>query len=89
MTLAPAHVLCRDVKAIVEGPPLRLLEAVAHRAVSTVLERHAAVQQVDFSIRKLSIPGVPSVVESVGEWAMRHYMNDVGFGQGVDTVMGS
>ncbi|GIL86316.1 hypothetical protein Vretimale_13707 [Volvox reticuliferus] len=55
-----------DVKEIVEGPPCKLLEAVAHRAVNTVLQRHPGVQQVDFTIRKLAIPGVPSVVESVG-----------------------
>ncbi|EFJ48393.1 hypothetical protein VOLCADRAFT_81158 [Volvox carteri f. nagariensis] len=55
-----------DVKSVVEGAPCKLLEAVAHRAVSAVLQRHPRVRQVDFTIRKLAIPGVPSVVESVG-----------------------
>ncbi|GLC53731.1 hypothetical protein PLESTB_000781300 [Pleodorina starrii] len=56
-----------DIKSVVEGAPCQLLEAVAHRAVGAVLREHPAVRQVDFTIRKLSIPGVPSVVESVAQ----------------------
>ncbi|GLI68302.1 hypothetical protein VaNZ11_012663 [Volvox africanus] len=55
-----------DVKEIVEGPPCKLIEAVAQRAVNKVMLRHPEVRQVDFTIRKLAIPGLPSVVDSVG-----------------------
>ncbi|KXZ44770.1 hypothetical protein GPECTOR_62g885 [Gonium pectorale] len=55
-----------DIKAVVEGPPCKLLEAVAHRAAESVLARHGGVHEVVLGVRKLSIPGVPSLVESVG-----------------------
>lgn len=57
----------RDIKGVVEGEPCKLLEAVAHRACAAVLAQHSGVREMRLAIRKLCIPGVPSVVESVGE----------------------
>ncbi|GFR52890.1 hypothetical protein Agub_g15523 [Astrephomene gubernaculifera] len=54
-----------SIRGVVEGPPCKLLEAVAHRACNLVLADHAAVREMVLSIRKLSIPGVPSLVDSV------------------------
>jgi hypothetical protein len=57
----------RDVRDVVEGPPCQLLERVAHIACERVLANHARVLAVRLLVRKLSIPGVPSCVDSVGE----------------------
>ncbi len=45
----------RQVRAIVEGPPLRLTEAVAERIASAVLDRHARVDAIRVKVAK---PGV-------------------------------
>ncbi|KAG2431642.1 hypothetical protein HYH02_013219 [Chlamydomonas schloesseri] len=62
----------KDIKGVVEGEPCKLLEAVAHRACAAVLAQHRGVREMRLAIRKLSIPGVPSVVESVGVEVHRH-----------------
>ncbi len=44
-----------QVRAIVEGPPLSLTEAVAERIAAAVLERHARVDAIRVKVAK---PGV-------------------------------
>jgi dihydroneopterin aldolase len=41
-----------QVRAIVEGPPLGLTEAVAERIATAILERHAAVEAVRVRVAK-------------------------------------
>lgn len=41
-----------QVRAIVEGPPLRLTEAVAERIAAAVLERHARVNAITVKVAK-------------------------------------
>ena len=41
-----------QVRAIVEGPPLRLTEAVAERIAAAVLERHPRVSVVQVKVAK-------------------------------------
>lgn len=60
-----------DIRSVVEGPPLQLLEAVAHRGADLVLRRHPRVRAVRLGVRKLCIPGLHSVVDSVGVEVMR------------------
>ncbi len=60
-----------DIRSVVEGPPLQLLEAVAHRGADLVLRRHPRVRAVRLGVRKLCIPGLPSVVDSVGVEVVR------------------
>lgn len=62
---------CSDIRSVVEGPPLQLLEAVAHRGADLVLRRHPRVRAVRLGVRKLCIPGLHSVVDSVGVEVMR------------------
>jgi len=52
----------RQTRAIVEGPPLRLTEAVAERIAATVLERHALVQAVRVKVRKPHVRLGPTVL---------------------------
>jgi len=42
----------RQVRAIVEGPPLRLTEAVAERIAAAVLEAHPRVKAVQVKVAK-------------------------------------
>jgi 7,8-dihydroneopterin aldolase/epimerase/oxygenase len=42
-------------RAIVEGPPLQLTEAVAERIAAAVLDEHAAVQAVQVRVRKPNV----------------------------------
>lgn len=42
----------RQVRAIVEGPPLKLIEAVAEQIAATVLAEHPIVQAVQVRVRK-------------------------------------
>ncbi|HMQ33694.1 MAG TPA: dihydroneopterin aldolase [Chloroflexaceae bacterium] len=42
-------------RAIVEGPPLRLTEAVAERIAAAVLAEHPAVEAVEVRVRKPSV----------------------------------
>jgi dihydroneopterin aldolase len=45
----------RRAKAIVEGPPLRLTEAVAERIAAAVLAEHPAVRAVQVRVRKPNV----------------------------------
>ena len=42
----------REVRAIVEGPPVALTETVAERIAAAILERNAAVEAVRVSVTK-------------------------------------
>uniref|UniRef100_A0A7R9VZE2 7,8-dihydroneopterin aldolase n=1 Tax=Chlamydomonas euryale TaxID=1486919 RepID=A0A7R9VZE2_9CHLO len=54
------------VKDIVTGPPRQLIESVAEAICARVLEEHKMVHSVRVYVRKLNIPAVPAVVQSVG-----------------------
>jgi dihydroneopterin aldolase len=45
----------RAARTIVEGPPLRLTEAVAERIAAAVLAEHPAVQAVEVRVRKPNV----------------------------------
>jgi dihydroneopterin aldolase len=45
----------RSTRAIVEGPPLKLTEAVAERIAGAVLAEHPAVQAVQVRVRKPNV----------------------------------
>lgn len=46
----------RDVRAVVEGEPLRLIEAVAERIAQVVLDRHPRVARVTVTVKKPAVP---------------------------------
>lgn len=54
------HALAR---AIVEGPPLKLTEAVAERIAAAVLAEHTAVQAVEVRVRKPFVRLADTVLE--------------------------
>lgn len=56
---------CRHIKDIVEGPPYRLLEAVAEKIATGILESDARVMGVHISVCKPHV-AVGGVVESLG-----------------------
>jgi dihydroneopterin aldolase len=45
-----------EVRAIVEGPPCNLLEAVAERIAARVLEDHRIVEEVRVCVKKPEVP---------------------------------
>jgi dihydroneopterin aldolase len=53
-----------DVKAIVEGPPMKLIEAVATRIAGRILDVTAA-QRVRVRVRKPDVP-IPATLEYLG-----------------------
>lgn len=55
-------VVYEQARAIVEGPPLNLTEAVAERIAAAVLERHALVQSVRVRVRKPHVRLGPTVL---------------------------
>ena len=55
----------RHIKDIVEGPPYRLLEAVAERIADGILQGNAGVTGVHISVSKPHV-AVGGVVESLG-----------------------
>lgn len=46
----------RDVRAVVEGEPFRLLEAVAERIAQVVLARYPRVVRVTVTVKKPAVP---------------------------------
>ncbi|KAG1665639.1 hypothetical protein FOA52_011233 [Chlamydomonas sp. UWO 241] len=56
----------RIIQDILTGPPKQLIEAVAESICARVLKEHPRVHTVRVAVRKLSIPAVPAVVQSVG-----------------------
>ena len=60
----------RDIRAVLEGPPAQLLEAVAERAAARVLGAHPRVTAVRLRIRKPHV-AVGGVVESLGVEVVR------------------
>ena len=60
---------CRHIKDIVEGPPYRLLEAVAEKIATGILESDARVAGVHISVCKPHV-AVGGVVESLGVHVM-------------------
>ncbi len=61
----PTNCKASQVKAVVEGPPLKLIEAVAERAAADILSRHPAVVGVRMTVRKPHV-AVPGIVGSLG-----------------------
>ena len=59
---APA---CRDIRAIVEGPPQQLIESVAERIAQQVLAGHPRVSEVQVAVHKPQV-AVSGVVASLG-----------------------
>lgn len=55
----------RHIKEIVEGPPYKLLEAVAETIAGRILQGDARVRAVEVSIAKPHV-AVGGVVESLG-----------------------
>jgi dihydroneopterin aldolase len=53
-----------DVRGIVEGPPFKLIEAVAERIAATILARYA-VDAVRVRVRKPDVP-IAATLEYVG-----------------------
>lgn len=45
----------RAARAVVEGPPLKLTEAVAERIAAAVLAEHPAVEAVEVRVRKPNV----------------------------------
>ncbi len=45
-----------EVRAVVEGPPCALIEAVAERIAAAILGAHLAVQQVRVRVAKPEVP---------------------------------
>ena len=56
---------CRDIRGIVEGPPLQLIEAVAERIAAQVLRAHPGVAAVTVGVCKPHV-AVGGVVQSLG-----------------------
>lgn len=52
----------QQTRAIVEGPPLRLTEAVAERIAAAVLQQQALVQAVRVKVRKPHVRLGPTVL---------------------------
>ena len=63
--LAPCRGCRRDIKAIVEGPPAKLIESVAERIAARILEGHPAVTAVRVGVHKPQV-AVRGVVGSLG-----------------------
>ncbi len=55
------------MQRIVEGPPHKLLESVAHRVATSIMQAHAPVHAVRVSISKTHIPAQSAAVQSVGK----------------------
>ncbi len=55
----------RDIKAIVEGPPHKLIESVAERIAQQILEGHPLVHSVQVGVHKPQV-AVSGVVKSLG-----------------------
>ena len=58
--------LYRLARQIVEGPPHKLIEAVAEQIASSTLEAHAAVEEVTVTVRKPHAPIKGAVFENAG-----------------------
>jgi 7,8-dihydroneopterin aldolase/epimerase/oxygenase len=72
---SPTHSACTQVsyadvfllaRSIMEGPPHRLLESVAHSIAGRVLHEHSSVHRVRVYVRKLHIPALSAAVGFVG-----------------------
>ena len=56
---------CRLIKEVVEGPPRKLIEAVAEDIADRILEKHALIQGVRLHICKPHV-AIEGVVDSLG-----------------------
>ncbi|GFH26945.1 7,8-dihydroneopterin aldolase [Haematococcus lacustris] len=54
------------VKAVMEGPPVALLEHLAHTIASQLLTSFPAVQHVTVAVSKTHIPALSAAVQAVG-----------------------
>jgi dihydroneopterin aldolase len=54
------------VRAVVEGPPKRLIEAVADEIATVVLEREPAVDAVTVTVRKPNAPIKGIIMDAAG-----------------------
>ena len=62
----------QQTRAIVEGSPLRLTEAVAERIAAAVLEQHTLVQAVRVKVRKPHVRLGPTVLHGSAVEIVRH-----------------
>lgn len=60
-------ILIRFVRTVMEGPPRQLLEAVAEDICQGLLKQHSRLSAVSVAVSKISVPGVPAILDSVGE----------------------
>ncbi len=58
--------LIRITKSIMTGPAMKLLESVAENICDQVLRQHPGAMDVQVHVRKLCIPSVDAIVQSVG-----------------------
>lgn len=58
---------------MVEGPPARLIEAVAERIAGRVLQEHPGVAAITVAVSKPHVP-VPGVMQSLGVEITRRRM---------------
>ncbi|HVX30855.1 MAG TPA: dihydroneopterin aldolase [Nitrolancea sp.] len=63
--------LFRVTRAIVEGPPRQLIEAVAESIATAILDQFAPVERVVVTVRKPEAPIKGSVLESAGVTIVR------------------
>lgn len=55
-------------KGVVEGPPHKLLESVAHAIARKILDAYERVESVRVAVNKTHIPNLSAAVMSVGEY---------------------
>ena len=65
-TLVICDRLRRQVKTIVEGPPRKLIEAVAENIATDVLATHGAVQDITVRVKKPHV-ALEGVIDTLGE----------------------
>ena len=54
------------IEKVVTGPARKLIETVAEEICNDILEQHPRASKVQIHVQKQCIPGLPSVVDTVG-----------------------
>lgn len=58
--------LAKHVRSVVEGPPKRLIEAVAEEIASAVLEREPTIAAITVTVRKPNAPIKGIIMDAAG-----------------------
>ena len=66
------------IQQVVAGPPRKLIETVAEEICHKILNQHPRASKIQIHLRKLCIPAVPSIVESVGVEIVRQRDSSMG-----------